>query len=275
MSRDESVVASHLPTSYDVSQTGWITSIRRNRMKLLSTIALLALTVGCSKPRTASGVVSTWANLGMYLPPEQDVTFIRDRLPMSLAALRAGLAHDSEHVRMSSAYVAEKLGPQAGPLVPAMIERLQSEPAAINRTYIASALAEIGQVDSDGIRRLADSFRSEENEQVKTDIAGALVRLRSAQEEPAAWQWLLQSLEAFPPVPPAELDAQQLFWERRWGAVKHLRSVRGSDDVLRPLLRKLMVNPKTPRWVIDQQVAEAMAEMESRAGRSFEQEGTR
>jgi len=40
---------------------------------------------------------------------------------------------------------------------------------------------------------LERSFQSEENEQAKTHIAGALVRLRSAQDEPVAWQWLLQS----------------------------------------------------------------------------------
>jgi len=236
-------------------------------MRPLCAIVLLGVIVGCyegAKPRTASSVISAWANLGMYLPPEEDVAFIRNRLPESLAALQAGLAHDNEHIRMSSAYVAEKLGLQASPLVPTMIERLQSEPTAIIRVYIACALAGVGQVDSDGIRRLQDSFRSEENEEAKTDIAGALVRLRSPQEESTAWQWLVQSLEVFPPDPPSELDAQQIFWERRWGAVRHLRAIRGYDDVLLPLLRAMKVNPQTPRWVIDQQVAEAVTEMESR-----------
>ncbi|HUE69863.1 MAG TPA: hypothetical protein VMP01_03155 [Pirellulaceae bacterium] len=237
------------------------------------TLLAAVLVVGCStevKPRTASGLVSAWADLGMNLPAEEDIAFIRERLPDSLAALRSGLAHDDEHVRMSSAYVAEKLGPQAGPLVSTIIEKLQSEPAPVIRVYLASALAEIGQVDSSGIRRLEDGFTSEKHEQAKTHIAGALVRLCSPQAEPAAWQWLLQSLEAFPPEPPADLNAAQVFWERRWGAVKHVRIIRGKDDVLLPLLVALKSNPKTPRWVIDQQVAEAVMAIERRTKRSTE-----
>lgn len=240
-------------------------------MKPLFAIALLGVIVGCPKevkPRTASELVSAWADLGIYVPTEKDVVFIRDRLPDSLEALRVGLAHDDKHVRMSSAYVAEKLGPQAHPLISTIIEKLPSEPEAVVRVYLASALAEIGQVDSDGIRRLEDGFRSEKHEQAKTHIAGALVRLRSPQEEPAAWKWLLQSLEAFPPDPPTDQDAAHFFWERRWGAVQHVRIIRGKDDVLLPLLVALKANPKTPRWVIDQQVAQAVMEIESRTKRS-------
>jgi hypothetical protein len=242
-------------------------------MKPLFVVVMLGLIVGCSEkeqPQSASGVVSGWADLGMYLPSAQDVAFIRDRLPESLAALRAGLTNQTEHVRMSSAYVAEQLGPQANPLAPAMIERLQSEPAFIIRVYFASAIAATGQADSDAVRRLQDSFRSEDNEEAKTHIAGALVRLRSAAEEPAAWQWLLQSLEAFPPDPPAGFDAQQIFWERRWGAVKHLRAIRGKDDDILPLIRALEANPRTPRWLLEQQIAPAIAEMESRTKRPTE-----
>jgi hypothetical protein len=234
-------------------------------MKALFAIVLVGSIAGCSeKPRSISNAVSDWGHLGMYLPPEQDVAFVRDRLPESLVALRVGITNDTEHVRMSSAYVAEKLGAQARPLVPVMVERLQSEPAFIIRVYLASAIARIGGVDSNGVRRLEDTFRSEDNEQAKAHIAGALVRLRSAEEEPAAWGWLMQSLEAFPPDPPAELDAQQIFWERRWGAVEHLRFVRSKDADLLPPLMALKTNPKTPRWVIDQQVAPAIAEIEGR-----------
>lgn len=242
-------------------------------MKRLFAIVVLTSIIGCSereKPRSVFGVVSSWAHLGIYLPPEEDIEFIRDRLPESLAALRAGLTSDSNDVRMSSAYVAEKLGPQANLLVPVLLGRLPSEPAFIIRVYLASALAEIGQVDSDGIRQLEESFRTEKNEQAKTHIAGALVRLRSPEEEPDAWQWLLQSLEVFPPDPPAESDAQHIFWERRWGAVKHLRAIRGKDDILLPPLRALKANSKTPRWVINQQITQAIAELESRTRRSTE-----
>ena len=132
-----------------------------SRTRRLLSMVLVGLIIGCSandQPKSVSSVVFGWANLGMYLPSERDVAFIRDRLPQSLSALGAGLTNKNEHVRMSSAYTAEKLGPQARPLVPAMIDRLQSEPAFTIRVYLASAVAAIGGADSNEVRRLEDCF---------------------------------------------------------------------------------------------------------------------
>lgn len=235
-------------------------------VKTFAVILLAGLICGCSeKPRSISDVVSGWAHLGMYLPPEQDVELIRDGLPGSLAELETGITSDTEHIRKSSAYVAEKLGAQARPLIPMIVKRLQFEPAYIIRVYLASAIAGIGGVASEDLQRLRDAFSSEENEQAKTHLAGALVRLGSAEEEPTAWEWLMQSLEAFPPQPPSDLDSKQIFWERRWGAVDHLRFVRGKDADILPPLKALKSNPMTPRWVIDQQVNPAIDEVEGRA----------
>jgi hypothetical protein len=241
---------------------------------------LLGLVVGCSQgnpglqqtshPRTPASVVEAWANLGMYLPPAEDIAFLRANLPDSLGAIREGLTHDNESIRMRSAYVAEALGPEARSLVPDLLWRLQSDSSFIVRVYAASALPEIGQLDADGIQKLRDRFRTEEHPQVKTDLAGVLVRLRTAQDEPDAWQWLLHSLKAFPPNPPADGDEQHIFWEQRWGAVKHLRHVRGHDEELLPLLEALKANPKTPGWIIDQQVDAAITEIESRTRRSVD-----
>jgi hypothetical protein len=242
--------------------------IRRPQFRLSTLLWLtLALIAGCSdvrQPRTPSTVVSAWGTLGIFLPPDEDVAFIQNNLPASLAALRSGLSHENQHIRMSSAYVAGKLGSRAEPLVGAIMERLQAEPESIVRVYLATSLASIGAVDSNCIRGLNTCFRAEENDQTKTAIAGAIVRLASPAQEPDAWQWLLDSLRAFPPDPPAESDPQHAFWERRWTAVEHLRGVRGKDEILLPPLRALMQNQDTPQWVIDQQVNKAIAEIESR-----------
>ena len=237
-------------------------------MRPLIPIFLAGLTLGCTdavRPRSVPSVISAWSNLGAKLTSKEDVAFIRDRLPGSLTALRAGFAHQDEHVRMSSAFVAEELGSEATSLASYMIQRLQSEPIPIVRVYLASALAEVGHLDSVGVGRLEDCFRAEQNGQSKTEIAGALVRLCSAQDEPVAWQWLLQSLEAFPPDPPEELGARHDFWERRWSAAKHLRTIRGREDAVLPLLKGLQANRKTPDFVVDQQVSGAIADLESRA----------
>jgi|GEM_PF-6796110 hypothetical protein len=77
-------------------------------MKPLFAIALLGVIVGCLKevkPRTASELMSAWADLGIYVPTEKDVVFIRDRLPDSLEALRVRLAHNDKHVRMEKSSV--------------------------------------------------------------------------------------------------------------------------------------------------------------------------
>ena len=244
--------------------------IAHHQSKSLFAIVFAGLSCGCSDlalPRTVSGVVSGWSSLGAKLPSKEDIAFIQDRLPDSLAALKAGLADEDGHVRMSSAYVVEKLGLKANSLSPYMLERLGSEPKFINRVYLASALAEVGQLDPAGVTQLEICFRSETNEQVKTEIAGALVRLCSVEEQPDAWHWLLASLQAFPPDPPEERDARYDFWERRWSAAKHVRAVQGEEDVLLPLLRALASNPKTPAWVISQQVSETLGELESRVTR--------
>jgi HEAT repeat protein len=135
----------------------WHLHFGSDYMKPMLGIMLIILIAGCSReaaPQISSHVVEAWADLGMYLPSENDVTFIRNGLPESLAALQSGLAHKDKHVRMSSAYVAEKLGPEAAPLVPAMITILQVETLPTVRVYIACALAEIGHVDSDSIHKL-------------------------------------------------------------------------------------------------------------------------
>ncbi len=218
-----------------------------------------------SAERSVTDVVASWEDLGIWLPSSDEVALIRSALPESLEALRVGLKHDDAHVRMSTAYVAEKLGADAAGLTPDVLHRLQVEPKLIVRVYLADALAAMGDDSQDILDPLRGEFRSEQDDQVKTSLGGALVRLNSPEAEPEAWQWLLDSLKTFPPVPPDGLEERQAFWERRWGAVRHLRETRGKEEVLLPLLTKLRDNPATPGWVIKQQVADAVEEMESRA----------
>ena len=214
--------------------------------------------------RSASDIVSSWGHLGMYLPSSEDIETMRRTMPDSLDALRAGLWHHDEHIRMSCAYVAEQLGSEAVQLGPDLVRRLRMEAKPIVRAYLASARAALGSAGHEAISLLREAFRSEQHEQVRTDLAGALVRLSLPEEQPGAWQWLLDSLKTFPPTPPDGLDEKQVFWERRWGAVRHLRITRGKEGVLLPLLKALRDNSNTPGWVIDQQVSEAIREMEGR-----------
>ena len=242
--------------------------ILRDCAKSMFAVFLLVVIAGCyssvSRPQTTSGVVFAWANLGMNLPSPRDVVIVRKELPKSLTDLRFALANTNQNVRVSSAYVAGELGFQAISLIPTLTERLQIDSEPIVRVYIALAIADIGQVDSNAISKLEECFQSEGNDDAKTAIAGALVRLRSPEEEKGAWQWLLNSLRAFPPNPPAEFKAQYAFWECRWTAVKQVRAVQGEDEVVLQLLKRLKANPLTPQWLIDQQVTSAIKEIKSR-----------
>ena len=214
---------------------------------------------------SVTDIVASWKDLGIWLPSSDEVKLVRSRLPESLDALRVGFKHDDAHVRMSTAYVAEKLGPEAAGLARDVLQRLQTEPEPLVRVYLADALAAIGDNSQDILDALRGEFQSEQDDQVKTYLAGGLVRLNSPKAEPEAWQWLLDSLKTFPPVPPDGLEERQAFWERRWGGVRHLRETRGKEEVLLPLVTKLRDNPATPGWVIKQQVADAVEEMESRS----------
>ena len=226
---------------------------------------------GCTpanKVRSPEDIVESWQQLGMYLPPAGDVRAIRNELPASLNALRKGLSHEDGHVRMDTAYVIEELGSAALSLVPDMRRQFRREGEQIVRVYLASAFATASVGDRDTLEFLEDSFAAESDVQAKTYLAGALVRLSSPGAQANAWDWLLDSLKAFPPEPPAEREARDLFWERRWGAVAMVRHVHEKDETVLPLLKALESNPRTPGWVIEQQVSDALQEIQGRASRS-------
>jgi hypothetical protein len=166
---------------------------------------------------------------------------------------------------MSTAYVAEELGSEAVGLARPLLERLQAEPEPIVRVYVAGALAALEDRSRDILEVLRREFSSEGDEQPKTHLAGALVRLNSPDAEPQAWQWLLDSLKAFPPDPPSAVDDRSDFWLRRREAVRHVRKTRGKEAVLLPLLTKLRDDARTPQWVMEQQIVPAVEEMRRRA----------
>jgi hypothetical protein len=240
----------------------------------LPILALQALILGgCCRPPvppSPASIVSSWARLGMYLPPASDVAAIRAGLPASLGALRRGLSDEDEGTRTRSAYVAEELAADATGLAPDIVARLAEERIPIVRVYLASAIAAVGVGTPESLAALSRLFGREADEQVKTALAGALVRLDSPKGQPEAMAWLIDSLRAFPPSPASDLERSSLFWERRHGATRHFRHVPEAEAAVLPLLKALRDDPRTPTWVVEQQVSKAIAEMERRAGQSAE-----
>jgi len=52
------------------------------------------------KQKDANEVIEAWKNLGMYLPDDKDVAYIRSNLPGSLEGLKKGLVHKDSHIRV-------------------------------------------------------------------------------------------------------------------------------------------------------------------------------
>jgi hypothetical protein len=242
----------------------------QRRNKVFLGLAIVGLTVGClvwqNARKTPENVVLGWGNLLIYLPPEEDISFIRERLPRSLAALEHGLSHDSEDIRRASAYVAEVLGPEARPLGTWMVKRLRTEPSPVVRSYLGSAIASTAGLDRDGVQLLGKAFQRECDASARASLAGALVRLRSAEREPEAWQWLLGGLTPLSTgaLPDDASDEGVALWERCWASISHLRHIPNAAEEVLPLLRELAKNPQTPDWVVEQQVSPAIREMDSR-----------
>ncbi len=240
-----------------------------SRLFFLSGVAWLMcgfLLVGCSREdesRTPADIVDSWSDLGMYLPPKEDITFIRENLPESLKALRAGMNAPESSLRMSTAYVIGELGSDASALTQELLDRIDTETVPIVRVYSATAVADIDRLNENQVQQLKDAFHSEEEPQAKTHLAGALVRVDNFEEQNDAKEWLLQSLE--PLTPENEVSDIDIFWECRWGAIAHLRHLHHLDDLLLPLLKQLHDHPETPKWVIDQQIMPALREMEHRS----------
>lgn len=234
----------------------------RGKLILMGVVSVLLH--GCetqdpnSEIRSCSSIIEGWANQGVNLPSESDVDFFRAGLPESIEPLRCSISSESEDIRMSSAYLAEKLGNAAVALGPNLIVQLSEENSAIVRVYLSSAIASVGFKDENMISDLRNLFEGEEDIQVKTNIAGALVRLNSAEHEADAWDWLLTSISPSRGIKFESQVIENKFWEQRWAAIKHLRHMEYKINVIRPLLIELKRDSNTPQWVIDQQINPAL-----------------
>jgi hypothetical protein len=214
-------------------------------------VALLILPLtGCRK--SDDDVVESWKDLGIYLPNDEDVAYLSSHLPHSLQALMRGLSHENAHVRMCSADVVERLGESAKSLGPALRAAYIAEQKVINRVYFAKALAAIGDTSSKNIDFLNRYFAIEEDIEVRTYLAGALLIVSGVDTNPEAWEWIVSSLSPGASTADPYTDEFYEYWERRWAASYMLGKLGPRASQAVPLLDHLMRHKATPDWVKSQ-----------------------
>lgn len=219
-------------------------------LRALFVALLILLLAGCRK--SDDDVVESWKNLGFYLPYDEDVAYLSSHLPHSLQDLVRGLSHENAHVRMCAADVVGRLGESAKSLGPALRAAYIVEQEAINRVYFTKALASIGDTSSENVDFLNSSFAIEEDIQVRTYLAGALLMVAGVDTNSEAWKWIVNSLSPGASTSDSYTDEFYEYWERRWGASYMLGKLGPRASQAVPFLDRVIRHKATPNWVKSQ-----------------------
>jgi hypothetical protein len=236
-------------------------------MRRLLLAPFLILAIGCSHKTAPTSTkpqeyIDGWAQMGMWLPDQEQIEFFRSHWLESEQPLTLALKHPAHEVRMRAGYVIEKLGSDALPMGLALTTRLQEEPDRLVRMYLYDALQAVRFDDPSTVAILKEKFESLDENNQKPEpgesnsdyldademirIAGALYVLDQAPERQSYLEFILKWLR--PPkeqLTPKQIDA---LWERRWGAVLTLEGMTDAGEAI-PLLEALQVEESAPAWV--------------------------
>ena len=216
-------------------------------------------------PRSPAEVVLEWDtddHYRAYYPTGEDVTEFRNALPASLDVLREALQHPARHVRRNATAVISELGPQAITLAPDLRSAYsrEAEVGVLLWAYV-QAIGSLGDRSPEVATFLRAEFARTEEPVLRTYLAGALVGATDQTTEPAAWAWLLASLEPgtkvegqWPFRPRAEDDEQytdeeweqiEKFWDRRNAASLMLGKMGRSAQPALQRMEALLSSPHT------------------------------
>jgi len=230
-------------------------------VRTLLIAVLLVLAAGCAKTptREAEKYVDSWGDMGMWLPPKEQIIFFRDHLTDVQAVLISALSNPNPDVRQRAAYVIWEIGPAAIDLGPALSGCLKEEPKRLVRMYLYGALAGVHFMDPIVIDDLKDRFQSldgkneppaEDNSYAEADekinVAAALYVLDKSPDRRECLEFVLRWLHR----PGDDMAPEQLagYWERRWCAVISLESMLGASEAI-PLLEAMLDEAKAKPWV--------------------------
>ena len=232
-------------------------------MHFIRVILLIVLAViGCGKsspPQHIQAWVESWGKMGMYLPNEDEITFLRANFRDVKPELAAAISHENPDVRQRAAYVIGKIGPEAKSLGPDLVQRLKTEKERLVRIYLVNALSGIKFQDKEATNLLRSRFDSLKSVNTapqlfggysdvdeKIDFAAALYNLTPSVDRQKYLDFVTQWLK--PPSADFSAVEKEGYWERRWMAVIALEGMPDAKSAI-PLLDAMLHEDGAKDWV--------------------------
>jgi HEAT repeats len=226
-------------------------------------LLITLFSIGCGKttstPHHIQAWVDEWGNMGMYLPDDEQVSFLHANLKDVAPELVAAVNHENPDVRQRAAFVVGKIGPDAKFLGPDLIRRLKQEKIRLVRIYLVDALARINYQDEETVKALRSQFDSLKSDNTpgqlfaeyaevdeKIKVAAALYDLSNADNRQQYLEFVTQWLK--PPDTSLSALEKEGYWERRWMAVNSLENMKGATSVV-PLLESMLQENDAKDWV--------------------------
>lgn len=229
-----------------------------------SLLALVLVAVGCGEPspppQHIQAWVNSWAEMGMYLPKQEQVDFLQANLDDVAPELEAAVSHKNADIRQRAAYVICEIGPDANALGQCLFEQLQIEPEQLVRIYLIDALGAVRYGNDEIIAFLEKKFTALSEENVppnlfggtyaeideKFSLAGVLYVLSKPESRKQYLDFVIQWLRPLDSEM-SSVDAGG-YWERRWMAVNSLEGMTGASEAI-PLLEAMLKEENTKSWV--------------------------
>ena len=233
-------------------------------MSAVRFVPVIALIIGgCGEasppPQHIQAWVKEWGEMGMYLPSDEQIDFIRANLSDVTPELSAALNHNNPDVRQRAAYVIEKIGPVAKSLGPDLVRRFAIEKERLVRIYLVNAIGRINFQDQTAAKLLRAHFDtlSFENSapqlfggyadvDEKINVAAALFNQTSNKDRDKYFDFVTKWLQ--PPDPKFSQTELAGYWERRWMAVIALEDMSQASAAI-PLLEAMLKEPNPKEWV--------------------------
>lgn len=170
-------------------------------VRTLFAICICSLAIGCNDGNTGStspadaakikkkalSYAEGWADMGMWLPKEDQVAFFATNIETTKEVLAENLSHENSDIRQRAAYIIEKIGPTAKPLQKPLVTALSKEKESLIRIYFCNALSALGEADEEVLVELRSLLKtpddSEEALKKKIYVQAALSTLSKEPRE--------------------------------------------------------------------------------------------
>ena len=212
-------------------------------------------------PQHIQAWVDSWAEMGMYLPDQEQIEFLHANLTDVSPELEAAVSHKNPDVRQRAAYVIAKIGPDANALGKSLFEQLKREQEQLVQIYLVNAIGATRFKNDEVLDFLETKYASLSDENVpptlfgggkysevdeKINLAGVLYVLADTDSRENYLDFVTRWL-----APPSESMSQAKisgYWDRRWMAVNSLEGMEGATEAI-PLLEAMLKEKNAKSWV--------------------------